>query len=442
MSTSVQCSVCSAAIKEGNEKIYCFGPCGKIMHPKCCGEINMDGIKAMQTNRGLKYFCHDCRNSQCDYNNVLGICNSILTKVNETEKMMKKEITEQIREYTKTANEANEKGFVLLKDYIMSENKKLEDKLSAKTNTSGRNRKEETSLSGPSGNTRSQSKQKTAKAGETVSVTQNYAEVLINGRKESEIDQNREIPKEKETVIIIKPKEGDQSAKKTKQQLKEKLNRTENHILNVREGRNGTVILGVLDNVESVAKSVQEKCGELFNVTVPKPKKPRLKIVKVAEELNEKELREALIEQNDVSDDIELRLVTSFKNGLDEYCVWTYIIEVDSSSHEFLLELEKVNIGWERCKIVECFGIIRCFKCCCYGHKSNECKSDREVCSICAENHRTNECKSEIECCANCSTMNRMRGLKLSTDHVAFSRECPVYKRQVARKRHQIDYTR
>lgn len=85
------------------------------MHPKCCGEINMDGIKAMQTNRGLKYFCHDCRNSQCDYNNVLGICNSILTKVNETEKMMKKEITEQIREYTKTANEANEKRICIAK---------------------------------------------------------------------------------------------------------------------------------------------------------------------------------------------------------------------------------------------------------------------------------------------------------------------------------------
>ena len=60
----------------------------------------------------------------------------------------------------------------------------------------------------------------------------------------------------------------------------------------------------------------------------------------------------------------------------------------------------------------------RCFTCQRFRHISNQCRSSRPICEICSEHHHTDACPNKLRSafCANCCG-----------DHVASSRDCPVY---------------
>ncbi|XP_038119238.1 uncharacterized protein LOC119769756 [Culex quinquefasciatus] len=409
MSLAVPCTVCSKAIKEEQEKVMCFGSCGKITHLNCCGEVDKHGFKAISTNIGIKYLCHGCRKTQTSYNCVLEKCNEIMKNmenikndINEKLQKMEENIAEKIKSdmsnmFTKMCedqNKSEEKRMEAFKNQI---NQWFEEK-----------------------------KEK-----------QWMLQVVAFYDLKQKMARMQKI----DSVIIVKPK-ADQTTRETKQELRSQIDRTTNNISLVREGNGGSVILGVkqADQVESVIKSVQEKFGEKYEVSVPKPKNPRLKIVSVEDELSESELKESLVDQNELLEEMELKLITKYqRENAAGYISYTYVLEVDATSHEIMLEAERVNFGWERCRVIECFGIIRCFKCCNYGHKSTECKGN-EVCAKCTGQHRTAECTSERAKCINCERMNKSRKLNLSIDHFAFSHECAIYKRLVARKRQQIEH--
>lgn len=442
MSLAVPCTVCSKAIKEEQEKVMCFGSCGKITHLNCCGEVDKHGFKAISTNIGIKYLCHGCRKTQTSYNCVLEKCNEIMKNmekikndIDEKLQKMEENIAEKIKSdmsnmFTKMCedqNKSEEKRMEAFKNQInqWSEEKKGKTVDAA----SGRILRSQTK-NGKNADSE-QSDQLAAKNKPL------FTTVVKNGEKTI-----NETPKKKiDSVIIVKPK-ADQTTRETKQELRSQIDRTTNNISLVREGNGGSVILGVkqADQVESVIKSVQEKFGEKYEVSVPKPKKPRLKIVGVEDELSESELKESLVDQNELLEEMELKLITKYqRENAAGYISYTYVLEVDATSHEIMLEAERVNLGWERCRVIECFGIIRCFKCCNYGHKSTECKGN-EVCAKCTGQHRTAECTSERAKCINCERMNKSRKLNLSIDHFAFSHECAIYKRLVARKRQQIEH--
>lgn len=105
MSLTTQCTVCAKSIKEEGEKVMCFGPCGMIKHLKCSDEIDKLGLKAMDSNRGLKYLCHGCRKQQMSYNNVLEKCQEILEKFIESVNAFRYEVQEKMLELHKTVSE-------------------------------------------------------------------------------------------------------------------------------------------------------------------------------------------------------------------------------------------------------------------------------------------------------------------------------------------------
>lgn len=93
------------------------------------------------------------------------------------------------------------------------------------------------------------------------------------------------------------------------------------------------------------------------------------------------------------------------------------------------MKREKINIGWQRCPIYTDYGIIRCFKCCKYGHTSKDCKKNT-VCPKCSLNRDLKECNSNTNKCANCVTSNNKYSLNLNVDNMVWDVNlCETYKR-------------
>lgn len=424
----------------------CFGPCGMIKHLKCSDEIDKHGLKAMESNRGLKYMCHGCRKDQISYNNVLEKCREIFHKMDEIVNAFKEEVQQKM---VQMQENFCEKLKCELNDVVVQIKRSEESKMGVMENLIKKCFENVTDNKSPEvtrRNLRSRKRARTdeidAQSGNQSKIPQletptnaTFADVLKNAPKCAKPKQDRR------SVIIVKPKEIVQTTKKTKEELRAKVDRAANSINVVHEGNDGTIILGVDSavQIDEVVKSMQEKIGEKYEVRVPAPKKPRLKIVGVEDQLSETELKECLAEQNMYLKKIDLKLVTCYSTErLEGSKTYSYIVEVDSNAHQLMLEAGRVNIGWERCKVLESFNIMRCFKCCGYGHKSATCKSD-EICGKCTGLHKSKQCASEEIRCINCVQVNKNRKLNLDTNHYAFSQECPTYKKLVARKRQEIE---
>ena len=85
-------------------------------------------------------------------------------------------------------------------------------------------------------------------------------------------------------------------------------------------------------------------------------------------------------------------------------------------------------------KIYDPLYIKRCFKCQSFGHISSNCQATQPVCGTCAGQHETKACEDYHKaldppttatlCCSNC------RKAGLTTEHSAFSQECPCYQKE------------
>jgi len=68
--------------------------------------------------------------------------------------------------------------------------------------------------------------------------------------------------------------------------------------------------------------------------------------------------------------------------------------------------------------------IIRCYRCNCYGHMTNDCKFD-EHCAKCSNRHDSRECNSVNLTCINCKSLNDK---SVDCNHSADSPKCQVYR--------------
>lgn len=417
--------------------MICYGPCGLIMHLKCCNEMDKNSLTAMKENCYLKYLCHDCRKMQCCYNNVIQMCNEILTRMSENKEemvQMLEKVNEKVEAQEESINEKikNECEKAIEMCRKNSEvTKKAVQQIAKATEIASVENKKERAL-------RSSGKGQQMETSEKENKKKTFAEIVAEQKQKQPVSkvQSR---KPQDPVILIQPKNKSQSAVTTKKMLKEKLDRKECHIGAVKEGNNGVVIVGInnSEEVENIVSAMKEKVGEEYDVKTPKPIKPRLKILGVDEKLSECDLLSSLKDQNESLNIQMFKVVASYVTERAGEKVYNYIVEVDPEAHAYMMEMERVNIGWGRCRVIECYAIIRCFKCCQFGHKSMECQNE-ETCSKCAEKHATKECDSAIMCCANCESVKKERKLCLDSAHYAYSWECPVYQRLIERKRRQM----
>nr|CAH7747643.1 unnamed protein product [Callosobruchus chinensis] len=133
----------------------------------------------------------------------------------------------------------------------------------------------------------------------------------------------------------------------------------------------------------------------------------------------------------------DIKFVTKLKqlNGVD------VIIEVTPAARKTMLQVGYVFIGWKRSPVSDHLRIVKCSKCCSYGHLVKDCKSTDSVCHRCAGNHLLKDCKSEISKCINCLNYNKTSKNNIPFDHASnYLSGCPVYQNYVHNLKSRIDY--
>lgn len=105
------------------------------------------------------------------------------------------------------------------------------------------------------------------------------------------------------------------------------------------------------------------------------------------------------------------------------------VVQTDIASYNKVIEYGKLFVGYDICRIFDAVEVHRCFKYYGYHYISKQCTYSIIVCSLCAQNHNVQDCpKTGILHCINCHNYNKNSTDPVSVNHVAWGRNCHVYK--------------
>ena len=119
-------------------------------------------------------------------------------------------------------------------------------------------------------------------------------------------------------MVIITPT-GNLNAHDADNQIRSKMNAAHFNLVGMNHNKNGKVIIKCRD-IMSTNKQREEAVkhlGDAFNITVPKPTQPRIKIVNIYEEFSAYQMFDILINQNtSINLDSELKVMHIAQQGL------------------------------------------------------------------------------------------------------------------------------
>lgn len=170
-----------------------------------------------------------------------------------------------------------------------------------------------------------------------------------------------------------------------------------------------------------------------YRVSDTRFRRPRMAILAVSEELKEEEvlthIKRNLRNTKEVTDeDSEVKIVTQKNN---RYEGKTVIIEVTRKTRNYLLKMEKIQIGWNQCKIVDSNTPRQCRKCFVYGHATSVCQDEVHRAHCGKKGHTVIKCKSHNRRpkCANCGE-----------DHDSQNKQCIGYQTALKALQKTIKY--
>lgn len=165
-------------------------------------------------------------------------------------------------------------------------------------------------------------------------------------------------------------------------------------------------------------------------------KKPRIKIVRMSEKWESDQLMKNIVLQNNLANN---KVSIELKHSWERNGYFSASAEVDSVTFKEIMALGKLNIGWDRCPVYEDIDLRQCYNCAGFNHKAKDC-NNKTSCSRCAGNHNLTKCPSDQLSCINCLMTNKSLNLKLSTNHAASDKTCPVYLRKLGVLKSKIKY--
>lgn len=239
--------------------------------------------------------------------------------------------------------------------------------------------------------------------------------------------------------VLIKPKKVDQKSDETKTYLKDKINPVDISVNGIRKVARGAIVVECT-NKEASEKLIQKLNKDLsdrYEVKETEAKKPRIKVIGLSTKDEEGTIINFIKTQNDGLDRADIKVLKIFENKQKNG--YNCVLQVDGDTFKKLMKERKIFIGWDRCRLVECVDLLRCYNCSGFQHRSADCKRTK-ACPRCSENHDLKECKEEKRECTNCKFAVKNYQLNLDIQHEAWSSECPTFLRRLNVQRRKITY--
>ncbi|XP_055615186.1 uncharacterized protein LOC129761489 [Toxorhynchites rutilus septentrionalis] len=244
-----------------------------------------------------------------------------------------------------------------------------------------------------------------------------------------------------EQTVLLKPKK-DQPAEETKSDICAESDPVAFAVKDIWLKENGEVAVrcGTSDFALNLVKAAVAAFSGKYNVEIQKLLKPRIKIIGFSEDMSEEAVVINLKKRNSLDDQCELKVVRMTKNEKRNQMSAT--IETDARGYDILMKLQRVNLGWERCRVIDTTNALRCFNCSEFRHKAVDCRKPA-CCPKCAGHHMAEECKADFVKCINCHLENTKRatGELLNIAHAAWSNECPLNRKRLNKARQRIDFS-
>ena len=116
---------------------------------------------------------------------------------------------------------------------------------------------------------------------------------------------------------------------------------------------NRTVIIEVENSteIEKARKLFKEKIGEEYEIRFPTSLYPNLLITGFSFEYDDTRLVELVKKQNQCMHITNLRIIKQYEIRKNNRIYYKAIAEDEPNAFTKILAAEKVNIGWERCKV-------------------------------------------------------------------------------------------
>lgn len=437
-----ECSKCRSAIR-GESGIRCNGVCDKVYHfTKKCAGIDQYSAKIIDEDNFVRFICDDCLQYIHNVDLVLKEIQDGVDKNKITLKEYKDEFESslkqneiEIKELLEAIEKRYDERFKKIDNIQKLCEKNVQEVNKIYGNVNEIENKNKDMFNTIEKNNISMCNEIKKIVKETnVKPKMSYAQTVANKLVMPDLAKN--IP------LIIKPKEK-QSIEKTKSDLNEKVDPINFKITNVENRRNGTVVIQSIDNEEreKIKEAIQKEISENYEIKVPKQTEMQLIITDMNFKLQENDLLEKLRKQNEILKDSEIEVIKIFETKRYNRTVFNAKIKIDNDSYPKVLSGQRINVGWDRCRVFDGTSVTQCFKCQGYNHKSSECRNE-DICYKCHGNHKSKDCKNEVVSkCVNCIKENKRLNLGLDENHCTNNRECPVYQNKLSLKMKRIGLT-
>lgn len=212
----------------------------------------------------------------------------------------------------------------------------------------------------------------------------------------------------------------------------------------VRKAKDRKVVMGfgTVEEREKVRKRLATKNANLIVEDV-KNKDPLLVLRNVLAINTDEDILKALRNQNkgvfrdlDVEED---RISVKYRRRARNPHVANVVISTSPKMWQRATEAGSLHIDLQRVKVEDQSPLVQCTLCLGYGHSRKFCKDSIEACSHCGEAHLRADCPDWLTRippkCRNCS-----RAGSESTEHNAFSMECPTRRKWDVLARSAVAY--
>lgn len=219
----------------------------------------------------------------------------------------------------------------------------------------------------------------------------------VNQQNSNVIKRNNVKP-----AVVVMPK-NKQLSSKTYADITKNVSKSSVNVCGTREIKDGGVVLRCKTSHETmkVKQLVHEKLGDAYEVILPKIKMPRVRITNIDKDIQNDEIVTELKKHNASINNMDIRLITFISRTYRSHSYNDIVIEVDGDAYKKLMEMQKLELPWRECRVVDHIHVIRCYKCCGFSHKLSECTKS-QVCSQCSGAHKFADCKVKQKCCTNC----------------------------------------